>query len=145
MTPSAIFPLSVPYASGCASLTLLPAHRPCARQLSPARWNARQLLINLSLTGSLVSKLKLYGVPDYVHGANVPGSHYERPAGSVTDDLEALPTHLTNTPPPARQLPASGLHIKPPPLKTAAAAGATGTAVGVAVGAARLSPLSVGG
>ncbi|GLI68391.1 hypothetical protein VaNZ11_012777 [Volvox africanus] len=46
---------------------------------SAARWNARQTLINLSMAPDLLPKLQLYKVPDYVHQANVPQSHFERP------------------------------------------------------------------
>ncbi|GFR47829.1 hypothetical protein Agub_g9607 [Astrephomene gubernaculifera] len=44
-----------------------------------ARWNARQTLINLSMSSELLPRLQLYKVPDYVHQANVPQSHFERP------------------------------------------------------------------
>ncbi len=59
-------------------------------KLSPARWNARQLLVNLSMTPDLLPTLKLYNVPNYVHGANVPGSHFERPYTASGDDLERV-------------------------------------------------------
>ncbi len=35
--------------------------------------------------------LQLYKVPDYVHGANVPATHFERPAGTTSG---AAPTKL---------------------------------------------------
>ncbi|EFJ40751.1 hypothetical protein VOLCADRAFT_99422 [Volvox carteri f. nagariensis] len=38
-----------------------------------------ETLINLSMAPELLPKLQLYKVPDYVHQANVPQSHFERP------------------------------------------------------------------
>lgn len=38
----------------------------------PRRWNARQTLINLSMTPPLLPVLQLYKVPDYIHGGNIP-------------------------------------------------------------------------
>ena len=41
--------------------------------------------------------LQLYKVPDYVHGGNVPVSHYERVyKGPPGDDLEKVPDHLAD-------------------------------------------------
>ncbi|KAG1674237.1 hypothetical protein FOA52_013857 [Chlamydomonas sp. UWO 241] len=84
-------------------------------KLSPARWNARQLLINLSLSPSLMPTLALYKVPDYVHGGNVPGSHYDRPFTADGDDLESLPAHLAEP-----RAAAAAARAKPPPLKVGA-------------------------
>ncbi|GAX74113.1 hypothetical protein CEUSTIGMA_g1562.t1 [Chlamydomonas eustigma] len=85
-------------------------------KLSPARWNARQLLVNLSMTPQLMSTLQLYKVPNYVHGANVPGSHFERPYSLSGDDLERVPDHLSE---PRKNLMSSRLSTtsKPPALR----------------------------
>ncbi|PNH03696.1 hypothetical protein TSOC_010211 [Tetrabaena socialis] len=49
------------------------------KKVASAKWNARQTLINLAMSAELLPKLQLYKVPDYVHQANVPISHFERP------------------------------------------------------------------
>jgi hypothetical protein len=41
-------------------------------KISPARWNARQTLMNLSMSSALLPHLQLYNVPAYIHGANIP-------------------------------------------------------------------------
>lgn len=61
---------------------------PLLLQTSAARWNARQALVNLSMSLALVDKLKLYKVPEYVHGGNIPASHYQRP---YPDEQPAAP------------------------------------------------------
>ncbi|MEW5305786.1 MAG: hypothetical protein WDW36_008304 [Sanguina aurantia] len=58
----------------------------CSRPLlearvAAARWNARQTLINLSMSAGLVPTLTQYSVPDYVHMNNIPAHHFQRPAG----------------------------------------------------------------
>jgi hypothetical protein len=79
-------------------------------KLSPARWNARQLLINLSMSHHLMPILNLYSVPAHVSGSNMPQTHYDRPYIAATeDDLEKLPAHLAD----ARL----EENKKPPPLK----------------------------
>ncbi|KXZ55790.1 hypothetical protein GPECTOR_2g1340 [Gonium pectorale] len=60
---------------------------------SAARWNARQTLINLSLAPELLPKLQLYKVPDYVHQANVPSSHFERPLAPPAFTTTAVLQH----------------------------------------------------
>ena len=65
-------------------------------KLSPARWNARQLLINLSMSHHLMPILNLYLVPAHVSGSNMPQSHYDRPYTASEDDLEKLPVHLAD-------------------------------------------------
>lgn len=95
-------------------------------KLSPARWNARQMLINLSMSAHLLPTLQLYKVPNYVHGANIPGAHYERPYAVAGDDLEKLPPHLAETRSAAQAARAAGLTAtsKPSPLKPFGISGA---------------------
>eukprot|EP00798_Chlamydomonas_sp_ICE-L_P021264 gene21264-28184_t len=59
-------------------------------KLNQARWNARQTLINLSMSTELMPTLKLYSVPEYIHAGNIP----HRPYSDGEDDLEKLPPHL---------------------------------------------------
>ncbi|KAL6747014.1 hypothetical protein V8C86DRAFT_1406422 [Haematococcus lacustris] len=66
-------------------------------RIHPARWNARQTLVNLSMTPSLMPSLQLYQVPDYIHGGNIPQRHFERPfpsTGIVEAGLAQVPEHL---------------------------------------------------
>jgi len=63
----------------------------------PCRWNARQTLINLSMVPDLLPSLQLYNVPNFIHGANVPTQHFDRPfpsSGIIEDELTQLPAHL---------------------------------------------------
>lgn len=95
-------------------ISLAPEHRDgivkagCVRYLLPlleskvhaARWNARQTLINLSISPQLVPHMKLYKVPDYIHGSNVPQRHFERPfpsTGILDDELCKIPKELEKT------------------------------------------------
>lgn len=41
------------------------------------------------MSHALVDKLKLYQVPDYVHGGNIPASHFQRP---YPDEKPAAPS-----------------------------------------------------
>lgn len=52
-----------------------------------------QTLINLSMSPALMPTLQLYKVPDYVHGANVPATHFERPAGTSSGAAPAKLEH----------------------------------------------------
>lgn len=91
-------------------------------KLSPARWNSRQLLINLSMSPQLMPHLKLYSVPDHVSGRNLPKSHYDRPyVNSLSDELERLPAHLAEARiavQEAREKSNSGSFTKPPALRS---------------------------
>ncbi|GFH20067.1 uncharacterized protein HaLaN_17128 [Haematococcus lacustris] len=58
---------------------------------------ARLTLVNLSMTPSLMPRLQLYQVPDYIHGGNIPQRHFERPfpsTGIVEAGLAQVPEHL---------------------------------------------------
>lgn len=66
-------------------------------KIHPARWNARQTLVNLSMSAQFMPHLQLYKVPTYIHGSNIPSRHYERPfpsSGVVENDLQKIPAHL---------------------------------------------------
>ncbi|GLC38829.1 hypothetical protein PLESTB_000711000 [Pleodorina starrii] len=85
---------------------------------SAARWNARQTLINLSMSPDLLPKLQLYKVPDYVHQANVPQSHFERPLQQSTAGLLQAQDSVGRKAVAAPQgLAAVVAKMKPPALK----------------------------
>uniref|UniRef100_A0A7S0S1C1 Uncharacterized protein n=1 Tax=Chlamydomonas leiostraca TaxID=1034604 RepID=A0A7S0S1C1_9CHLO len=92
-------------------------------KVHPARWNARQTLINLSMTPTLMPTLQLYKVPDYIHGANIPARHFDRPfppTGVVDEALQAIPPHLQTAVANAQKDIAAaraGPGAKPPALK----------------------------
>ena len=77
-----------------------------------------QLLVNLSMEASLLPMLELYKVPNYVHGGNVPGSHYERVCPSFGDDLEKVPEHLSDARQTVQAAKAAVAAGKPTPLKS---------------------------
>ena len=45
---------------------------------------------------SLIPMLQLYKVPNYVHGGNIPGSHYRTMHIGTGDELEKVPDHLAD-------------------------------------------------
>ena len=82
------------FASGCLRLlTLDDAHKEeimrcgasrCLPQLldtkiHQARWHARQALLNLSMFPDNAKEMTVYGLPNYITGANIPALHYQRP------------------------------------------------------------------
>ncbi|KAG2434236.1 hypothetical protein HXX76_007961 [Chlamydomonas incerta] len=103
----------VPLASAGSIRYLLPL---IDAKNSAARWNARQTLINLSLCPELLPKLQLYKVPDYVHQANVPQTHFERPL----QPAPGPPSKLEHQDSLGRKKEGSVGGAKPPALKSKA-------------------------
>lgn len=57
--------------------------------VSLARWNARQVLIQLSLLPTATEVLNQYRAPCYIHHKNIPASHYKRLSTTPAEDPSA--------------------------------------------------------
>ena len=66
----------------------------------------------------LLPMLELYKVPNYVHGGNIPGSHYERVYVGTGDDLEKVPEHLAEARTSVQAARAAAAAGKPIPHKS---------------------------
>lgn len=74
------------------------------QKLQQPRWNSRQTLLNLAIHPNALPVMQLYKVPDFIHGANIPGSHYEvfrrpvtAPAAIDTAGPNSDPTLITES------------------------------------------------
>ncbi len=57
-------------------------------------------------------------MPQYIHGANIPQPHFERPYTAGDDGLERIPAHLSShLSSSTAAKPGGGLGGKPPALK----------------------------